>query len=50
VRQNVGTALQALGLAANAQEDLEGQVLGEVAALLAPFQGTTWPSGLPENN
>lgn len=42
--------LQGLGLAASPQAEAEAAALEEVQRILAPVQGLTWPSGLPENN
>ena len=50
VRDNVEAVLQGLGLAPSPQAEAEAAALQEVQRLLAPVQGTTWPSGLPENN
>ncbi|KAL4423164.1 hypothetical protein ABPG77_007817 [Micractinium sp. CCAP 211/92] len=50
VRENVEAVLQGLGLAASPQAEAEAAALEEVQRILAPVQGLTWPSGLPENN
>jgi hypothetical protein len=41
---------QALGLDPNPNAALEEEVLKEVVEILKPCQGTSWSSGLPENN
>lgn len=50
VRDNVDAVLQGLGLVPSPQADAEAAALAEVRQLLAPVQGVTWASGLPENN
>lgn len=42
--------LQGLGLAPSPLAEAEAAALREVQQILAPVQGLTWPSGLPENN
>ncbi|KAI8471857.1 MAG: L-galactose dehydrogenase [Monoraphidium minutum] len=52
VRANVESALQALGAAAPdaAGAAAEARALEEVRRILAPVEGVSWPSGLPENS
>lgn len=50
VWDNVAAVLQGLGLQASPQQAAEEEALPEVKRILAPVQGLTWPSGLPENN
>ena len=48
--RHVDAVLQGLGLVPSPQAEAEAAALEEVRRLLAPVQGVTWPSGLPENN
>jgi L-galactose dehydrogenase len=50
VRENVETALQALGLLPNPQAEVEGATLRDLEAIFEPVMGVTWPSGRPENS
>ena len=50
VRDNVAAVLQGLGLEPSPAAEAEAAALAEVQQILAPMQGVTWPSGLPENN
>lgn len=50
VKENVEAVLQGLGLVPSPQAEAEAAGLEEVRRILAPVQGLTWPSGLPENN
>lgn len=50
VADNVEAVLQGLGLLPSAAAEAEAAALADVQRLLAPVQGVTWPSGLPENN
>jgi hypothetical protein len=50
VRDNVEAVLQGLGQLPCPQAAQEAAALAEVQRILAPVQGLSWPSGLPENN
>lgn len=50
VHENCDAVLQALGLLHNPNAEAEAAALVKVNEALAPVMGTTWPSGLPENN
>ena len=50
VRTNVQYAMEGLGLSPSESAVAEQTASKEVAAILTPVLGQTWPSGKPENN